>query len=576
MAMMPRKMLGALLGVVVLLGVLTTFAVELSNTQARNAADVRARVHERAVLAGALIDGLFATVTQQTGTDQKLYGGKVVRRSVLNAQKQTDTYLAVLDSSGRLLAGSRGLTPSLARQLPTGAELKAMAARHETYHLGNVGPVGSVINFSVPFPTRYGERVLVSGFTPGLLGVFLMSDLKKIPGVKGAVNYVLDGNGVVLASSSNVPAGSHFQGPHPGSGVRNFDSDTGGRYYDEVKLNGSDWRIAIVSPDGPLYANVSGLNKWLPWVIFAAFALVALAAFGLVWRVLRAGEETRSAYAQLATVNRELETSNRMLAQRAAELARSNEELDQFASIASHDLQEPLRKVRTFTQELTRMEGASLSDKGRDYLERANGAAARMQTLIEDLLKFSRVSTHAEAFTGVDLGQVVEDVLIDLSNVVEQAHAVVHVGTLPTVSAEPLQMRQLMQNLLSNAVKFHAADRTPEVWVDSTVEGEEARITVRDNGIGFDQRYAARIFRVFERLHGRSDYAGTGIGLALCRKIVERHGGAIAAEGAPGEGATFTVTLPLHPTGAGGGSSGQGDAVLVGAIADATSGRSDV
>ena len=235
-----------------------------------------------------------------------------------------------------------------------------------------------------------------------------------------------------------------------------------------------------------------------------------------------------------------------MLARRAAELARSNEELEQFASIASHDLQEPLRKVRTFTQQVTVTESGNLSDKGRDYLERANGAAERMQKLIEDLLRFSRVSTHARPFAPVDLGAITHEVLEDLDFEVERSGAVVHVGDLPTIKGDALQLRQLMQNLLSNALKFRRADVVPEIAIDAAVAGDTATITVRDNGIGFEPQYSLRIFRVFERLHGRGSYPGTGIGLALCRKIVERHGGTIVADSVPGAGSTFVVTLPTN------------------------------
>jgi signal transduction histidine kinase len=236
---------------------------------------------------------------------------------------------------------------------------------------------------------------------------------------------------------------------------------------------------------------------------------------------------------------------NDELAARAIELERSNAELEQFASIASHDLQEPLRKVTTFTQRVVTTEAEQLSERGRDYLDRANSAAARMQKLIEDLLTFSRVATHGRAFAPVDLARLTAEVLEDLETAVEQSGAAVLVGALPTIYADELQMRQLIQNLLTNALKFRREATTPEIAIDGLVRDGTAEITVSDNGIGFDPQYSDRIFRVFERLHGRSEYDGTGIGLALCRKIAERHGGTVIAHGVPQGGATFTVVVPV-------------------------------
>jgi light-regulated signal transduction histidine kinase (bacteriophytochrome) len=316
-----------------------------------------------------------------------------------------------------------------------------------------------------------------------------------------------------------------------------------GQYYDQVPLTNSTWRIVLAAPNGPLFASISGLRKWIPWFIFICFAVFALAALALGRRVLRSADEVHEANARLALLNEELESTNETLERRARELARSNAELEQFASIASHDLQEPLRKVRTFTEQVRVIEADRLSERGRDYLDRANAAAERMQKLIEDLLKFSRVATHGRPFTSVDLAQVTRDVLEDLEAQIEHSGAMVSVGALPTISADALQMRQLTQNLISNAVKFRREGVTPEVSIDGTVAEDRVQLTVRDNGIGFEPQYARRIFRVFERLHGRGEYPGTGIGLALCRRIAERHGGTIVADSESGAGATFTLPM---------------------------------
>ena len=238
------------------------------------------------------------------------------------------------------------------------------------------------------------------------------------------------------------------------------------------------------------------------------------------------------------------------LARQARELRRSNDELEQFAYVASHDLQEPLRKIQAFGDRLRGRWGASLDGEGRDYLERMQEATRRMQALIDDLLTLSRVATQAQMFGPVDLMEVAQTVISDLEVQIEQTGGRVEVGELPTLEADETQMRQLLQNLIHNALKFHREDAPPVVKVYSEAlrggpdEGQR-QVFVEDNGIGFEEKYADRIFGVFQRLHGRSEYEGTGIGLPICRKIVERHGGGIAVRSAPRQGTTFIVTLPV-------------------------------
>ena len=232
------------------------------------------------------------------------------------------------------------------------------------------------------------------------------------------------------------------------------------------------------------------------------------------------------------------------------ELARSNEELQQFAFIASHDLQEPLRKIIAFGDRLQVTCREALSSQGVDYLQRMQNAARRMQTLIEDLLTLSRVTTRAQPFITVNLTQIVQEVLSDLEIMIQQTQANIVIGELATINADPLQIRQLLQNLIGNALKFHRHSVPPEVNIYSeelkaAQEQRWCQIIVKDNGIGFDEKYLDRIFNVFQRLHGRSQYEGTGMGLAICRKIAERHRGSITAKSEPGKGTSFIVILPL-------------------------------
>ncbi len=240
-----------------------------------------------------------------------------------------------------------------------------------------------------------------------------------------------------------------------------------------------------------------------------------------------------------------------------ARLERSNRELQDFAYVASHDLQEPLRKVTVFGDRLKTKFSPALGDEGRDYLDRMLKATDRMQSLINDLLTYSRVASKPQGFAAVDLAEAAREVVSDLEGRIEQVNGKVEIGALPVIEAESLQIRQLFQNLIGNALKFHRPGTKPRVTIEAAYFAQPAhltadgkphpmiRLTVADNGIGFDEKYAERIFQVFQRLHSRAAYEGTGMGLAIARKIVERHHGSIAAQSKPGEGTTFIITLPI-------------------------------
>ncbi len=237
------------------------------------------------------------------------------------------------------------------------------------------------------------------------------------------------------------------------------------------------------------------------------------------------------------------------------DLQRSNFELEQFASVASHDLQEPLRKIQAFGDRLNSKFGDQLTGQGTEYLERILASADRMRRLIDDLLSFSRVTTKAQPYVLTDLALVVQEAISDLEGRIEQTGGRVEADHLPTIDADPSQMRQVFQNLVANGLKFHRPDEPPVVKIRSRMtsglgaDGQEVEfceIIVEDNGIGFEETYLDRIFELFQRLHGRDEYEGTGMGLAICRKIVERHGGAITAKSKPGEGSAFIVMLPVR------------------------------
>jgi two-component system sensor kinase FixL len=240
----------------------------------------------------------------------------------------------------------------------------------------------------------------------------------------------------------------------------------------------------------------------------------------------------------------------------AESLRQSNFELEQFASVASHDLQEPLRKVQAFGDRLRRKYAQELDDQGRDYIARMLKSTARMQTLIDSLLSFSRISSKGKPYQPVNLNEIARGVTDDLEIVIRENNVALTIEDLPVIDADPVQMRQLFQNLIGNAIKYRRADIDPIVHVSAHIDplqsglaGENAslicHLTVSDNGIGFDNSYAEKIFAIFQRLHGRSEFDGTGIGLAICRKIVERHGGSIEASGKADQGARFVASLPV-------------------------------
>jgi PAS domain S-box-containing protein len=234
-----------------------------------------------------------------------------------------------------------------------------------------------------------------------------------------------------------------------------------------------------------------------------------------------------------------------LLQRQAAELARSNAELEQFAYVASHDLQAPLRRVSSYTQLLARRYKGKLDKDADEFINFAVENANRMQELITDLLALSRVGTRGSEFQNVDAGAVLARAIENLQVYIEENGAVITTDPLPMVWADPTQLGQLFQNLIGNAIKFHGAE-APHVWISVTEQDGGWCFSVRDNGIGLENKYSERIFQVFQRLHTEKEYPGTGIGLAICKKIMERHAGRIWVESTPGEGSCFYFNLPTH------------------------------
>lgn len=261
-------------------------------------------------------------------------------------------------------------------------------------------------------------------------------------------------------------------------------------------------------------------------------------------------EQLQHSILEQEEITKIIKQRDKELAIKAKELERSNKELENFAYIASHDMREPLRKVIAFGDLLQRKCSAELSDKGRDYVERMTSATYRMQKLLDDLLKYSRVSSGSGDFHTVSLSALMEEIISDLEEKIKETHSVILVTSeLPEIEADETQIRQLFQNLISNSIKFTANDTHPLIKIKAEKQNYDGKdfveITLKDNGIGFDEKFKHKIFEQFQRLHGKNEYEGTGMGLAICKKISERHDGSIDVHSKEGEGSTFYIKLPV-------------------------------
>ena len=292
--------------------------------------------------------------------------------------------------------------------------------------------------------------------------------------------------------------------------------------------------------------EVSGRSlPWRPWEVDAA-RLLRSSMLNVLFRLSRYRQEVEArtdAEAGLRRQADDLQAANRLLSSAKDALEQSNIELQQFAYIASHDLQTPLRGIAGFASLLQEEYRERLDEAGNDYIERIVGGTQRMQSLIDDVLAFSRLESEVRPFVAVDLNAVFDSVLVLLEGAIESSGGSATRDALPSVVGDPAQLSQLLQNLVLNGLKYNK-DETPGVHVSATRSGNVWTVSVRDNGIGIAAEHHERVFEIFRRLHSQKEYAGTGIGLAVCRRIVFRHGGRIWLESAPGDGSAFYFTIP--------------------------------
>jgi light-regulated signal transduction histidine kinase (bacteriophytochrome) len=318
------------------------------------------------------------------------------------------------------------------------------------------------------------------------------------------------------------------------------------RYFAAAPQPATHWHIAISAPTSALYKPASGVSRWLPWAIIGLLTLALVAISLLVRRAISAGAEIAVANAELARSQRRLRERAVELQRSNADLQRSNSELEQFAYVASHDLSAPLRAVAGFSQLLAVRYKGKLDDSAEEFISHMQDGVERMQRIIDDLLAYSRVDRSGLTPEDVDLEAAMQEVLRTLEPEIAERGATVTHDPLPRVCGEPGQLAQVLQNLVGNGMKFTAPGVAPVVHVSATREGDRCRVSVRDNGIGVDPGHVDRIFKMFQRLHSTDDYPGTGIGLAICQKIIERHGGGIRIDPAPGGGSIFSFDVPAE------------------------------
>jgi signal transduction histidine kinase len=523
-------------------------AWQLARSQSQDRAGLRSRFASRATVTAGVLDSLFGVAFRQSAAQTtRPFKGPVCTASLVAYAKQTQVvYVAVITAQGRTIAASPGAPAA------PGHDILAAAVK-SGFALGDISRSGQtrVVESAILFPGADGPRLLVSGSPGQLFTAFLSGSLKPLtPSDQGAA-YVLDGRGGVLGSvgpgrgsvSPPVPALVRAVAAGHTSG---FYTSGHSSYFASAAQPHTHWHVVVTEPTSVLYKTASGVGRWLPWVILGFLAL-ALVSIGLLMRrAIEAG-------ARIADVNAQLETSQDRLRDRAfelqsanAELQRSNSDLEQFAYVASHDLSAPLRAVAGFSQLLGVRYRGRLDSDADEFIRHMQDGVDRMQRIIDDLLAYSRVDRSGLQAERIDLDAILEEVLHSLGPDIAERDAEVTSDPLGMACGEPGQLSQVLQNLVANGIKFTAPGVRPAVHVSTERADGRVRVHVRDNGIGVDPDHIEQIFKMFQRLHASQDYPGTGIGLAIANKIVDRHGGEITLTPADGGGTVFTFDIPAE------------------------------
>jgi signal transduction histidine kinase len=538
----------------VILGVVLVLGYLISSSQDSSRSSARQRFAAGATIRSQLTSSLLNT----SGVALRTAAARVPpTRSALDALVKSSRlgYAAIVSANGAIVASSSGASKAELQRLGSHPAYIGHALAGTPWLSGLLPPAKGrrvTIDWAASFTSRQGRRVLVEGFPAATLASFLRTFLDQ--GSSGRSIYVIDARRQLIASSksSGLAAGARL--PRELAASADLSSrSVGGNFVVSAPVDGTGWQLVLSQPTSALYPALAGSSSWLLWSVVVLAAAVGLASLVLLRRWLIGSQQLAAAVGELETLNETLEAKveerTALAHRRLAELQRSNSELEQFASVAAHDLQEPLRKIRMYGERLG--ERDEFGDESRSDIARMDAAALRLQRLIDDLLDLARVNSRGRELVPLDLAEIVAEAMSDLDARLTEVGADVEIGALPTVLGDQVQIRRVLQNLLSNALKFNREDTPLHVRITSElVEDGRCVISIADNGIGFDNQYAERIFGAFQRLHGRAAYEGTGIGLSIARKIAWRHNGDITASGVPDQGATFRLILPLAPAAA--------------------------
>ncbi|MCW2992420.1 MAG: hypothetical protein JWM73_3014 [Solirubrobacterales bacterium] len=520
----------------------------LADSQSRDRQQLRDRYATGATVASALIDSLFR-VAFSSGVERSVrdFSGSVTQAQ-LDAYTRTNQslYTAILDSSGKVVAASSHAPADAGTDLVKRVGKDGVA-------IGDIVQIGAEegVETATRFPVGTDVRYLVGGSQVDTFRGFLGGSIAPLVRYGGEA-YVLDGAGRVLGAVS-ADAPKRPPPPQPELTRRAatqedglYEVDGQEQFFAGKPVADTNWHVVVSAPTAELYQPASGVSRWLPWVVLAilGFALVAIGV--LIRRAVEAG-------AKIAVVNSQLEASQDRLRDRAlelqssnAELQRSNAELEQFAYVASHDLSAPLRAVSGFSQLLGVRYKGKLDEDADQFIAHMQDGVERMQRIIDDLLTYSRVDRSGLQPEPIDLDAILDEVLQSLRPDIDAVGGEVVREPLGKAAGEPGQLSQVLQNLVANGMKFTAEGVRPVVHVSAARVESRVRISVRDNGIGIDQSHAEQIFKMFQRLHSTEEYEGTGIGLAIAKKIVDRHGGRIDIDPAPGGGTVFSFDIPAE------------------------------